>query len=137
MNKVGALLDIKILDAKLNLSLNDDDVVVSFEANVQSERQFFRLDGWVDNPEKLHIVSNKEFQLVEIKYTIMPDYSLFVFEESCDDVPLVFLKDADVYEVCSTGAWKIKNSIRGRNFMIKMKLRTLYGGIILLEKELR
>ena len=136
-NKTETALDIKILSVKSNLTLDEDCVIIGFEMNVQSEKQFFQLDGWVDNPEKLHIISNKDFQLVEIKYTIMPDYSLFVFEESCDDVPLVFLKDVDVYEVCSSGAWKIKDSIRGRNFVIKIKLRTLYGGIILLEKELR
>mgnify|MGYP003536969781 CR=1 FL=1 len=139
-NKGAELLDITIVDTpKLILSVGEisDNISVDLELKIQSEKQYFKLDGWINDPDKLYIKSNKEFQLLEIKYIIMPDYSLLVLEESCANIPLFFLKNVNVYEICSVEAWKIKNSIRSRNFIIKIKLRTLHGGIILLKKELR
>jgi hypothetical protein len=138
LDKTDSALDLKILDMKLNLTLNDDSVIIDFEAKVQSEKQFFRLEGWVENPDKLHIVSNKEFQVTKVNYRLLPNRSMTIGSvlRSCKNIPLEIKKDFDLYEICAEEPTSIKYSIELRDFSMDITVKTKYGGIITMEKTL-
>ena len=138
VDKTENVLDLKILDVKLNLTLNDDSVIIDFEAKVQSEKQFFRLEGWVENPDKLHIVSNKEFQITKINYRLWPNRSMVIGSvlRSCKNIPLEIKKDFDLYEICEEEPTSIKYSIEQRDFSMDITVKTKHGGIITIEKML-
>lgn len=137
-NKTEAALDIKILSVKSNLTLDEDCVIVDFESEIQSEKQFFKFDGWVSNPEKLQIVSNKEFKIIKINYRLLPNNSMAIGSvlRSCKNIPSVSKKDFNLYELCSDEAESIKRSIEFHDFSIDITVKTQYGGIITIEKML-
>lgn len=66
VNKAETVLDLKITDMNLSLVLVEDNVVVNYEADIQSEKQYFWIDGKYSDYVNMKIKSNKEFQLINV-----------------------------------------------------------------------
>ncbi len=134
VNKIEDNFDLKITDMKLGLALENDNIVVTFEAVVQSEKQRFMLDGDYRDYAKITFSSNKEFEIIEACLV--------------DDIHKVG------HNPCAFALVKCSNIPKEKHFLYNLKdicgddpkaaylfayfrVKTKYGGILLFWRRLK
>lgn len=134
INKVEDKFDLKIIDMDLGLILENDNIVINIEAEIQSEKQNFMLDGDYRDYAKITFSSNKEFEVIEACLV--------------NDLHKVGQKP------CELAIAKCSNIPKGKHFFYNIKdmcgddpktaylfayfrVRTKYGGILLFWRRLK
>ncbi len=135
INKVEAPLDLKILDVNLNLSLNNDNIVVDFEAEIQSEKQYFWMEGNYKDFANMSLNSNKEFQLIEVDlvddiHKTGRNPSLFAVVK-CSNISKERRNFFNLKEVCGEFPEKVPYLY---GFF---RVRTKHGGILLFSRRIK
>lgn len=134
INKVESNFDLKIIDMDLGLAFEKDNIVVTFEVEVQSERQRFWFEGEFNDYANMTLNSNKEFQLLELDMV----YDMAHGETKPKEYSLVNCKETNIRtksvnfnEICGTPRKKVPA------LMGFFRLRCKYGGIISFWKRIK
>lgn len=138
-NKGAELLDITIVDTpKLILSVGEisDNISVDLELKIQSEKQYFKLNTANKDLKNLQISSNKEFKLLEINFLLISNLFQTPVTKSCKNKSLEYALKFDFYKACFENDEILQSNILASYSVLQLKIKTKYGGIITIHKEL-
>ena len=134
VNKIEDNFDLKITDMKLGLALENDNIVVNLEAEIQSQKQYFLIDGDYSGYEKMSLYSNKEFQVLEAclvndlhKVGKQPCVLALV---KCSNLPEERNISYNIGELCGPAP-------KAAYLFGFFRVKTKYGGIILFSRRIK
>ena len=136
VNKAQTVFDLAILSKSIKTSLENDNVVINFEATIQSEKQYFTIEGWPNDAENMHILSNKEFKILYMEYHIMAYTSMVNMPISCQNLPTESGLDFNITNLCKWNSNVVQPSLT-TDFILRITVQTKHGGIITITKDRR
>ena len=139
VNKLEKPLDLSIVEKELDFSIGEieDNIALDLKLQLESERQYFWIDGLVKNSEVLNICSNKDFKLLKSTFQIMPNYSLVPIVEKCKGENNEYRQCFNLYDFCQEDLFRITQSINAGDFAIGVTVKTKQGGIVTVDGEVR
>lgn len=139
VNKLEKNLDLAIVEKELALSIGEieDNISLDLKLRLESERQYFWIDGLVKNSDVLNICSNKDFKLLKSTFQIMPNHSLAPIVERCKGENNDYQQCFDLRNLCKEDLYRITHSINANDFTIGVTVRTKQGGIVTVDGEVR
>lgn len=139
VNKLEKPLDLAIAEKELTFSIGEieDNIAVDLKLQLESERQYFWIDGLVKNSNVLNICSNKDFKLSKITFQIMPNHSLVPIVEKCKGENNEYRQCFNLYDFCKEDLFRMTQSINAGDFAIGVTVKTKQGGIVTVDGEVR
>lgn len=139
VNKLEKPLDLSIVEKELDFSIGEieDNIALDLKLQLESERQYFWIDGLVKNSDVLNICSNKDFKLLKSTFQIMPNYSLVPIVEKCKGENNEYRQCFNLYDFCQEDLFRITQSINAGDFAIGVTVKTKQGGIVTVDGEVR
>ena len=135
VNKLETPLDINITSMKIDLALKNDCIIIGLEAKVQSEKQYFTIEGWPNDAYNMHIVSNKEFKILNMSYHVLAYHSMVNPEIRCQDLPSESNTDFNITNICDWNSKWVQSSLTGKDCILRITVQTKHGGVITIEKD--
>lgn len=138
VNKSEQILDIAVKNVEMSYSVGkiEDNVEINLEMNLESEKQYFWIEGEYSDYENMTFNSNKEFQGRESKLsygvkTGRPPREFFKSIE-CENIPAGKIFSFNIKDACGDKPQRLISSMK-TNFRVQTK----HGGILVIRRNLK
>lgn len=138
VSKSEQLLDISVKNVEMSYSIGkvEDNVEINIKMDLESEKQYFWIDGEYSDNENMTFNSNKEFWGRESKLlygvkTGHPPIEVFRSIE-CENIPAGKIFSFNIKDACGDKPQRLISSMK-TNFRVQTK----HGGILIIRRNLK